>query len=509
MKYHILIGGKAGQGINKISSFISKLFSEKGYYIFNYRDYQSLIRGGHNFNIICVSEGKISSCEKKIDFLVCLDERTKEIHKEDLKKNAVILEAKEFENLKIDVNIALSIKLGKIFSFEKKDFLKIAEKEFPNKKDLISDLYDKIETKEKLPLKKLNKNIELIDGSKSVAKGSIESGLNFYLGYPMTPSTSLLNYFKEYEKENSLRVLQPESEISVINTALGISFSGNLVMVGTSGGGFDLMTEGLSFAGQSEIPLVIYLASRPGPSTGVPTYTSQGDLNLALFSGHGEFPRIVLSPGYPEQAIKKINESFFLAEKFRVPVIFLTEKNFAESLFSLEKFPKLKKIKIEREIPGEQIVKNSSYEHLSNGETTENEEQIKENNKKRIKKEKEILEEIEKMSPIEIFGKKDSKNLIFCFGSTVNVIKDILTYEKIDAKVVQIIYLKPFSKKIKEEIKKSKNIFIVEQNVTSQLSRLIKENTLYEIPEKNRILKYNGRPFFYDELKEELKKRIK
>lgn len=510
MRYNILIGGKAGQGINKISAFFSKILVKKGFYVFNYRDYQSLIRGGHNFNIVCFSDKKISSCERKIDFLICLDEKTEEFHKKNFNKKGIILRSSECEDLKIDVNIALSIKLGKMFGITLEEFLAVAKEEFPQKEQLIKELYEKISEEKKLELKNQKRDIKLIDGSHAVAKGAFESGLDFYLGYPMTPATGLLNAFIEtHNKFSKPNVLQPESEISIINMALGISFSGKLVIVGTSGGGFDLMTEGLSFAGQSEIPIVVYLASRPGPSTGVPTYTCQQDLNLALFSGHGEFPRIVLSPANPEQAIKRINEALYLAEKFRTPVIFLTEKHFAESLFSIENFPKLKKIEVKRKLPGDFIVKASSYEHTEKGETTENEEEIKKGFERRIKKEKEILKEVEKLSSYEIFGKKNSKNLIFCFGSTKNVVEDVVNYENIEAKLIQIVYLNPFSEKIKNEIKKAKNVFVVEENSTSQLSRLIKEKTGFEIPEKNKILKYNGRPFFYDELKEILKKKLK
>ncbi|MEM4330889.1 MAG: hypothetical protein QW273_02690, partial [Candidatus Pacearchaeota archaeon] len=214
-------------------------------------------------------------------------------------------------------------------------------------------------------------------------------------------------------------------------------------------------------------------------------------------------------PADVEQAIKRTNEAFYLAEKFRVPVIILTEKHFAESLFSIEKFPKLKEIKIKRKLPGSFIVKASSYEHNEKGETTENKEDIKKNMERRLEKEKEISKEIEKLSSFEIVGKKNSKNLIFCFGSTRNVISDVINYENIDAKILQIVYLNPLSEKIKNEIKKAKKVFVVEENSTSQLSRLIKEKTSFEIPKKNRILKYDGRPFFYDELKEILKEKVK
>src|SRR4030042_3026666 len=98
----------------------------------------------------------------------------------------------------------------------------------------------------------------------------------------MTPATGLLNELASRQEDKKIKVFQPENEIAAINQAIGASFAGAKVMVGTSGGGFDLMTEGLSFQGMSEIPLVVYLASRPGPGTGVPTYSMQSALGIAL-----------------------------------------------------------------------------------------------------------------------------------------------------------------------------------------------------------------------------------
>jgi len=130
--------------------------------------------------------------------------------------------------------------------------------------------------------------------------GAIKSGLDIYYAYPMTPATGVLHELSAMqvkpEQNNNLMVFQPENEIAVVNSAIGASFAGAKTMIGTSGGGFDLMTEALSLQGISEIPLTVYLASRPGPGTGVPTYSSQCDLNIAVKAGHGEFPRVVIAP---------------------------------------------------------------------------------------------------------------------------------------------------------------------------------------------------------------------
>jgi len=274
-------------------------------------------------------------------------------------------------------------------------------------------------------------------------------------------------------------------------------------MVGTSGGGFDLMSEGLSLQGISEIPLVVYLASRVGPGTGIPTYNMQGDLDIALRAGHGEFPRIVASPGDPLESIEITNELMYLSEKFKCLSILLSDKHVAESEFSTDKKPnKPLKINITRKLPGDFIIKSSSYEQDDYGLTTEAAEFAIKNANKRIEKYNEIKKETKKFNMIKIHGKKDSKNLIIGWGSTKGAILDAIHGE--DFKFLQVLYLKPISNKIKNEIQKAKNVILVESNLTGQLGRLIREKTGISI--KNRILKYDGRPFRSDELKKELLK---
>ena len=340
-------------------------------------------------------------------------------------------------------------------------------------------------------------------GSVGVAIGAINSGINIYLGYPMTPSTPVLHELAAKQIENNLMVFEPENEIAVVNAGLGASFAGARVMIGTSGGGFDLMTEGLSFQGQSEIPLVVYLASRPGPSTGIPTYSTQADLDVALYGGHGEFPRIVIAPGDPIEAVEKTNEAFYLAEKFGALSIILSDKHLAESEFSSDKSAsKPLKVEVKRKIPGEGIVKASSYEHDKFGNTTESLEIARENAEDRITKYEKIRKQCKKFEMYKIYGNKNSKNLIISWGSNKTVVLDAI--KGLDYKFLHVIYIKPMPDEIRKEIEKAEKIILVECNVTGQLGRLIREKTGIKI--SNRILKYDGRPFYSDELKGEILK---
>ena len=503
MKLNILIGGKAGQGINKISEILSKVLVEQGYFTFNYRDYPSLIRGGHNFNVLCISDKRVGSYESKLDIIVAMDENTVEVHKNELKKDGIIIKPDEFEDLGRNLNIALSGALMKLLGIDKKILINEIENQFHNKEanDSAEKGFDSV--KEKFNFKKLDNKISIMTGSQAVAQGAINSKIDLYLGYPMTPATGVLHELAGVQKKHEFRVFQPENEIAVVNAGLGASFAGAKTMVGTSGGGYDLMTEGLSFQGQSEIPLVIYLASRPGPGTGVPTYTSQADLDVALMGGHGEFPRVVIAPGDPIECIEKTNEAFYLAQRLNTLSIILSDKHLAESEFSSDRKPnKIIPININRKFPGQTIVKASSYEHDEFGNTTESAELTEKNTKLRIKKYKDISEECKKFQMIKIYGNPNAENLIIGWGSTKTVILDAI--KGLDYKFLQVLYMKPLSDEIKKEMLKARKIILVENNVTGQLGRLLREKTGMII--KNRILKYDARPFRADELREEIKK---
>ncbi len=171
----------------------------------------------------------------------------------------------------------------------------------------------------------------VMDGNTALALGAIEAGCRAYFAYPMSPSSGILSYLARIANQTGMLVKQAEDEITAVQMALGASFMGTRSMVATSGGGFDLMVETLSLAGIIESPLVIIIVQRPGPATGLPTWTAQGDVNLAVYGGHGDFPRIVLSVDSVEDCFYKIQEAFDLSQKYQVPVILLTEKAIGES----------------------------------------------------------------------------------------------------------------------------------------------------------------------------------
>ena len=512
MKLTIIIGGAAGQGINKVSQILSNVLAKFGYFTFNYRDYQSLIRGGHNFNALTISDEPIESHESKADILVALDEQTIKTHEQALKKNATTILGDQFKNEGRNINIALAGSLTKILGIPFKELETEIKSQFKESEQAIIAAkkgFDSQETKQQL--KKLNNKITILSGSQAIAKGATNSKINLYIAYPMTPATNAMHELASYQKATSdkrqatsdLTVFQAENEIAVASMAIGASFAGAKTLIGTSGGGFDLMGETLSLQGMSEIPLTVYLASRSGPATGVPTYTAQSDLDVTLRAGHGEFPRIVVAPGNPTETIEKTSEALFLAEKFQTLSIILSDKHLAESEFSTTEKPKPKpKIQITRKLPGQSIIKASSYESDKLGNTTESYTITEDNANKRIEKYNNIKKYIERnFEMIKIHGNKKSKNLIIGWGSTSGAIKDAI--KNLDAKFLQVLYCKPLAPQIKEEIKKADKVILVECNVTGQLGRLIREKTGIKI--ENRLLKYNGRPFHSDELNKLIK----
>ncbi len=498
MKHTILIGGPAGTGPNLLTEIIGKALVKQGNFVFYSRDYQSLIRGGHNFNTLTFSDKPVFSNESRIDLLVAFDEKSVEMHKKDLKQNGIILRDS-------DENMYFAGKLFKLFCLDfsilEKE-LKLLGKNFEKNIENARKGYFS-ETRNYCEIKKLKNQIkDFKNGSQGIRDGALKSGLEIYYAYPMTPATPVLIELGQatLDEKNKHKVIELENEIAVANAGVGSCMAGKKVMVGTAGGGFDLMTEALSLCGIAEIPLVFYLAQRPGPGTGVATYTAQGDLNIALYSGHGEFPRIVLAPGDSKESEELTNQAFYFSHKFKTPSIILSDKHLAESFFSSTEDSNLKEIKVLTKLK-----RFNSYESDSQGCATENPEIVEKNVLNRLKKFSEIENEAEKFEMFKIYGNKNSENLIISWGSTKGAILDAV--EDLNVGFLQIKYLSPFSKQI-EKIISGKNLILIENNSTGLLGNLIQQKTGIKIEEQNKILKFNGRPFFSDELKREILKRI-
>lgn len=546
--YSILVGGAAGQGSRKAGLLIAKLLNKYGYRIFIYDDYQSLIKGGHNFSVIRASEKEVLSRRENIDFLLALDKNTIEKHKKSLTKTSSIIYnsdeisgvngigiplkkiTQEEGGIPIMENVALVAGFAKITGIDWQCLKKTLQEEFKEKSEINLKIAKRAynETRSLIKIKKLNqKPLPLLTGNEALALGAVKAGLNFYFAYPMTPASGILHYLAEHSEKFNIAVLQLENEVAIINAAIGAAYAGARTMVGTSGGGFALMTEGLSLAAQSETPVVIVESQRMSPATGVPTYTEQADLLFCLSAGHGDFVRFVIAPGDADEAFYWAGETLNLSLKYQTPSILLIDKEVSESTFSFH--PEIqKKVKIKEPLtwknskgeyqrykitkngisplafPGQKdiVVKATSYEHDENGITVEEDEKmIKAMQDKRLRKFEEMKKTVERLESIKVYGKKNSTKALIVWGSTKGPAKEAA--ERLGIKLIQLIVIEPFpEKQIKEALRGVKNIVLAETNALGQMEKVL---NCYGITVNKKILKYNGRPFTAEEIIEKIK----
>ncbi|MBD3255784.1 MAG: 2-oxoacid:acceptor oxidoreductase subunit alpha [Candidatus Lokiarchaeota archaeon] len=543
--FTVIFGGEAGQGVKKAGSVASQIFIDKGLHVFQMDDYMSLIRGGHNFSVVSTSSRWLSSHYMKAELIVNFDQRSYDTHKNHCSEKGIQVfnsnktnnvsgigipltsEAKEYKFKNLIIGVGGVAVLSAAIGLQKEEMEIIIKREYPSGiKDNLSyatKIYDIAfeELGNRFSIGEGDKRRPIISGNIAIGMGAISSGLNAYYGYPMTPASSLLHFLASQAKNFNLAVVHPESELAVINMAIGSVFTGARTMVGSSGGGIALMSEGISLAGMAEVPILCLYSMRAGPATGVPTYTEQADLNFALSIGHGEFVRIVASPSTITEAYYLTSEMLDLVWKYQTPGILLTEKHLSESEMTVEIKPQnstwtehrshqgnsYKRYKITDDgispllfPPSEELIKWNSYEHDELGITTEKAEIIKEMHEKRKRKESSLKEYLRNLNTVNIYG--NSGPLIYTYGSTTMSVLEALKCGEIEATVVQPIYLQPFPKWELENYR-GKSAITVEQSLDGQFSTLLKNKL--EFPEISLINKYDGRPFDPIELSEKIK----
>jgi 2-oxoglutarate ferredoxin oxidoreductase subunit alpha len=549
----VLIGGEAGDGVKRSGINLGKIFMRAGLNVCVTDEYMSLIRGGHNFAIVRASSEPVFSQLSKVNIVVAFNKETIDKHKDELVKKGIIiydeelsLKEKNYPNTilcpipmkkliqekKLPAITKNSTALGAVMALLCLN-IKILEKII--KETLHSKINENISLANegyriakddkyclgKLETKKSTSSI-LISGNEAIAIGAIKAGMKFYAAYPMTPASSILHYLAKVQRDANVLVFQPESELAAMNIVAGAGYAGVRVMTGTSGGGFALMSEALGLAAMTECPVVVVLSMRPGPSTGLATRTSQGDLRFALHASQGDFPRIVVAPGDMEECFYLTFDAFNLAEKFQVPAIILSDKYLSESSQSIPEY-NTKKMRIDRGkyhnkwgksvyrryadskdgvspyvVPGTKgvIVKANSTAHDEFGYSSEDGEIKRKMMDRYFKKIKGIKKEIGSKA-VKIYGSKKAKVTILAWGSTKGPILEALKMcdkQGLKANFVQVRFLAPFpDKKLEKLLLKSKKVLVVENNKTSQLSSLLKEYLCFE-PDSY-LLKYDGRPF--------------
>lgn len=523
---NVILAGEAGQGIETAVYILLNTLKEMGYYVFSAMEYQSRVRGGTNAALIRISNKNKPAYSARIDVLIPLDKKVLDYLSDRISDETVIFG--DIQNIK-QINILNNtLAIGLILGLLKEDIntcVEIIKNYFVNENIIEKNInslklgFDKASEAKDLELtveKDINvKDKLLISGSDALALGCIAGGCNFISSYPMSPSTALFTYLTQNEQVISE---QSEDEICAINMGLGAWYAGARAMVSTSGGGFALMTEAVSLCAMIESPMVIHIAQRPGPATGLPTRTEQGDLELALYAGHGEFARIILAPTNPNDAYILGHSAFELADKFQVPVFILTDQYFIDSTSICTSFETLEPSKdyfirtsrdykryalsenpiSPRGIPnfGEGLVCVDSDEHDEIGlicETPANKITMTD---KRLKKLNLIKNEA--ISP-RLIGSNDYKFLVISWGSTCDtVVEAILGRDGFALLCFNWIY--PLHFCVKDYLTRAEKIIIVENNATGQFAKLIKLETGINIELK--CLKYDGMPFSVEKLKE-------
>ena len=330
---NIVVGGEAGQGVQSVGSVLARSLLRGGYEIFADQDFESRIRGGHSFTRVRASEKPVASALELIDILVALNAETIDIHRKQVQPGGILIYdgaktgAKPgggmiavdipFEKIAVDTSgnvlmtntVAAGATLG-LLDYDFEPLAAVLRQEYGRHGDEVVDAnikagragYDYGEQHRPASFKNRFKAGKpsgkmLVTGHEALALGVLAAGCKFVAGYPMTPTTSILEFLADKGREFGLHVVQAEDEISAANMVVGAAYTGVRAMTATSGGGFCLMVEALSLAGMTETPMVVVLGQRAGPAIGLPTRTEQGELLFALHAGHGEFPRAILGAG--------------------------------------------------------------------------------------------------------------------------------------------------------------------------------------------------------------------
>lgn len=525
--YTVKFAGPAGAGIKSSGLLFSKILLSFGYNLRDYSEYPSLVRGGHNTYQVSFSTEEIFAPHFNIDLFFSFAAGHWQSHQSELTKAIVFTDNDGQTNLPLkELSTSLgssiysnTICLGVASYLLNLDFAHtstIISQHFgtdsPNNAafkigyDYAQNNFSTLRLIYKSYFLPHKSKQEIYDGNEAYSWGFIAAGGNLFAAYPMTPATGALHFLAQKQIEKNLVVVHPEDEIAAASIVCGAAYAGARAATATSGGGFALMTESVSLAGAAELGVVFYLVSRPGPATGLPTWTGQSDLLFAINAGHGEFNKIVIAPGDQQESFDFSADALNLAAKYQVPVILLSDKYIGESSASLPDLS-TKKVKIvssAKAIPGtpEKEFLANSYEHGPDGFSTEDIEVIKTSVENRLKLGKTIIKNLPKPN---FYGLPTAKKLIVSWGSPKSVILEALRLlpNASDYAFLQITSLWPINPELELLIKPFKDIIVIENNSTSPLTQLLKSQ--FDFHPTQTILKYDGRPFFPEELIVKLK----
>jgi 2-oxoglutarate ferredoxin oxidoreductase subunit alpha len=554
MDIQIVIAGSAGEGIQTIGNLLAKVIQARGYSVFTWQEVESRIRGGQGSYRLRISDTPENAPRDNADILLSMNPAANLKYLPLLRDQGIWLSetpdasgemitiafqkiAREDFGKAIYANtVALGAVCG-ILGIDISALNKVMEKAFADKTERV--VRTNLQAAEKgyalakdtcggkcawqLPQK--TDTVYLMPGLEALALAAAYAGCRFISAYPMSPSTGIITFLSAKEADLGVFAEQAEDEIAAINMAIGAGFAGARAMTATSGGGFSLMVEGISLAGMTETPVVVVLAQRPGPATGLPTRTAQGDLLFAIHAGHGEFPKLVLAPSDPEDAFQKTVKGFNLAEKYQIPVIIMIDQFLADAQFSYNTFD-FNKIPPEshREDPagmgpykrylftpggvsprlypgqGAHLVSADSDEHDEYGHITEDIGGVAERMfTKRLKKMEGLTAEI---LPPEQKDVTSAETVLVGWGSTRGAILESLELLRNENKKVGMIHFTELWPLPEFSFPSGKKYVSVETNATGQLECLLKAH--YGLAMNGNIRKWDGLPICAEYIREKV-----
>ena len=553
--FNFMVGGEAGQGVQSVGFLLAKVFARGGYHIFADQDYESRIRGGHNFFRIRISDREIGAIAQEVNILIALNmDSIKRHQSEMIPQGIIIFDGEKMKEVSGHNGSLLSIPLERLAEEKAGGRLMLNTVAVGAALSLLNyDLnvlstvllerfgkgdvgdrnvaaakagYEYVQSEYKGNFRKIKPLSEvkrmLLTGNEALCLGAIAAGCRFMAAYPMTPASSIMEYMAAKSKDFDLVMVHTEDEIAAINMAIGAAYAGVRAMTATSGSGLCLMVEGIGLAAITETPIVIVDGQRPGPAVGLPTRTEQGDLQFVLHAHHGDFPRAVLAPATIEDAFWVTVKAFNWAEKYQLPAIILTDQHLASSYATVDQLdlsqvtidrgmlfsekgdgpPDYRRHKVTpsgispRAFPGlgKALVVTDCDEHDEEGHLTEDAGDRTAQVEKRLRK---LLSLREEITTPRKYGSRGAETMLIGWGSTYGAIHeavDMLRKEGSSVSMLHLGELWPFpTKAVADAVGKVQNSYAIEGNATGQLARLIKTETGYDVG--GRILKFDGRPF--------------
>ena len=564
---NLIVAGQAGQGLQVISRTLGRMLVRAGYHVFVSQDVMSRIRGGHNFARVRISTRPVAADGDKVEILIALDPALVARHVANLAPNAVVVTdaagdlpeglnavrlplvdlAREHGKAPVMVNaVAVGAALA-LVGLELAGLEDLFAGQFASKgEDAVRRNMAAAEAGYRAVVEDLKRSCPhklagaepgdrlLMSGAEALALGAIAASVRVVTGYPMSPATPIVEYCFRHAQEAGLIVEQTEDEVSAANLAIGAAFAGARAMTCTAGGGFCLMNEALSLAGMTETPLVLCVGMRPGPATGLATRTAQADLLFAIYAGHGEFPRAVLTPADAAQAFQAAQDAFRVAEKYQTPVIVLFDQFMADALWTVEKSKLKSEVRSQSAewtsedglqaygyrryelnesgvspvvLPGtpQQLVYADSDEHNEVGHITESAAIRVRMVNKRNAKAAGIRQEL--TLPV---VETEAETLVFCFGSSRGVVSEAVARLRDKGRNVAMVHLShvwPFpAEAVAALAAKCQKVVTVEQNYSGQLAQLLTQECGLRVA--GTVRRYDGRQFTVAEVETGLEKLI-